>query len=378
MNYREHKNSELATTARISHFKPEGGIGEYHVMVTCHDSRRPYAQQAADALATLKEAEAMMSKKAAPVFKRYFLSDAANQAYKLPKDEPCAVSVIGQAPLNGTKIAIWAIYQEDMDVRRLPSRLYRADHGHYAHIWGGGMCAPDLSSEVATIAMLGDYSNSLQRMGCSLADNCLRTWLFVHDVDINYRGVVHGRNEVFRCSGLTLDSHFIASTGIGGINPNPNVTVTLDTYAIKGIAAEQIKYLHAPTHLNPTYEYGVSFERGTAIDYGDRRHVLISGTASINNKGEVMYPGDIVRQTARMIENVEALLRDGEATWDDVAHAIVYLRDPSDYDVVSSIIAERLPQLPAVFVLAPVCRTSWLVELECMAIAPHSSSFPAL
>ncbi len=67
----------------------------------------------------------------------------------------------------------------------------------------------------------------------------------------------------------------------------------MDTYAVDGLKSEQIHYLYAPTHLNPTYEYGVSFERGTYVDYGDRRQVFISGTASINNKGEVVCPGDI-------------------------------------------------------------------------------------
>ena len=65
----------------------------------------------------------------------------------------------------------------------------------------------------------------------------------------------------------------------------------MDTYAVDGLKSEQIHYLYAPTHLNPTYEYGVSFERGTYVDYGDRRQVFISGTASINNKGEVVCPG---------------------------------------------------------------------------------------
>ena len=70
----------------------------------------------------------------------------------------------------------------------------------------------------------------------------------------------------------------------------------LDAFAVAGLKPGQIKYLYARTHLNPTYEYGVSFERGTAVDYDDRRQVLISGTASINNRGEVMYAGDVHRQ----------------------------------------------------------------------------------
>jgi enamine deaminase RidA (YjgF/YER057c/UK114 family) len=112
----------------------------------------------------------------------------------------------------------------------------------------------------------------------------------------------------------------------------------------------------------------VSFERGTRIDYGDRRHVLISGTASINNKGLVMYPGDVVKQTHRMWDNVEALLKEADCTYDDVSVMIVYLRDTADHLTVSRLYQERFPEKPHVIVHAPVCRSGWLVEMECMAV----------
>ena len=97
--------------------------------------------------------------------------------------------------------------------------------------------------------------------------------------------MVKARNEVFVTQGLTPQTHYIASTGIGGRHADKQVLVQMDTYAVLGIRQEQIHYLYAPTHLNPTYEYGVSFERGTYVDYGDRRQVFISGTASINHRG---------------------------------------------------------------------------------------------
>ena len=71
-----------------------------------------------------------------------------------------------------------------------------------------------------------------------------------------------------------------------------------------------------------TYEYGVSFERGTYVDYGDRRQVFISGTASINHRGEVVYPGDIRKQTERMWENVETLLKEAEMSFDDIGQML--------------------------------------------------------
>jgi enamine deaminase RidA (YjgF/YER057c/UK114 family) len=153
----------------------------------------------------------------------------------------------------------------------------------------------------------------------------------------------------------------------------------MDNYAIAGISKEQIQYLYAPTHLNRTSDYGVSFERGTAIHYADRRHVFISGTASINNKGEVMYPKDVVKQTHRMWDNVAALLAEAECTYDDVMEMVVYLRDVADYQTVAALYRERFAGMPYVIVHAPVCRPGWLVEMECMAVrrndAPQLPAF---
>ena len=139
-------------------------------------------------------------------------------------------------------------------------------------------------------------------------------------------------------------------------------------YTIKGFTPQQQQYLYAPTHLNRTSDYGVTFERGTLMQYGDRNHAFISGTASINNKGEVMHIGDIEKQTQRMWENVETLLQEANMTMDNAAQIIVYLRDNADYNIVSHMFRNKYPHVPTVITLAPVCRPTWLIEMECIAI----------
>ena len=104
------------------------------------------------------------------------------------------------------------------------------------------------------------------------------------------------------------------------------------------------------------------------MTHADRSHVFLSGTASIDNKGEIVHPGDIAGQTLRMIENVGVLLEEAGCTFGDVMHMIVYLRNMKDYDEVYEMIMERFPEHPKVFLLAPVCRPGWLVEMECMAV----------
>lgn len=306
------------------------------------------------------------------VFKRFFLSDAANQKERLlaalPDNMACATSIVQQPPLDGTKVALWAYFIEGAVTQMLPGGLSETCHGAYRHLWGGGSLNRAANAEYQMRLLFQEYVMQLMEQGGRLADNCIRTWIFVHDVDTNYAGVVKARNEVFATQQLTSATHFIASTGINGSAGDAAVKVLFDTYAVLGILPGQVRHLYAPTHLNPTYEYGVSFERGSYVEYGDRRQVFISGTASINNKGEVVHPGDVRKQTERMWENVAALLTEAECSFSDVQQMIVYLRDTADYQVVRPLFEARFPAVPKVFLWAPVCRPGWLIEMECMAV----------
>lgn len=309
------------------------------------------------------------------VFKRYFLSDAANQQDEVIVSDvtDCAKSIIQQAPLDGTKIALWCYLMTGIQTGLTNAGLYTVSHGQFKHLWNGSAHNLAANSEYQTRLLFNEYNMQLLEEGCTLEANCIRTWLFVNDIDLNYGGVVRTRNQVFFTQGLTVNTHFIASTGIGGRQADPNVLCQMDNYAVAGIQKNQIHYLYAPTHLNRTSDYGVSFERGTYIDYSDRRHVFISGTASINNKGEVMYAKNIVKQTHRMWDNVEALLKEADCTYDDVCEMVVYLRDIADYQIVSELYKERFSGKPYVIVHAAVCRPGWLVEMECMAVKATSA-----
>ena len=344
-------------------------VREYHALIHISQKRLPFALQLEAVMNAYNRLLDELPGTQA-VFKRYFLSDAANQADEVVVNDitDCAKSIIQQAPLDGTKIALWVYLMTGVQTSVTGSGLYKVSHGQFHHLWNGSAHNMAANSEYQTRLLFNEYNMQLLQENCTLEANCIRTWLFVNDVDLNYGGVVRARNQFFFTQGLTIHTHFIASTGIGGKQQDPNVLTQMDNYAIAGIHKDQIHYLYAPTHLNRTSDYGVSFERGTTVDYADRRHVFISGTASINNKGEVMYPKDVEKQTRRMWDNVEALLAEADCSYVDVPMMIVYLRDVADYDVVSSLFTEHFPDKPVVIVHAPVCRTGWLVEMECMAV----------
>ena len=378
MNYEQIEFEQLDVTAQIASFTPDGGVGEWHVMLHVTSRGDVFEQQ----YARIRQAEEQLMARpgmqgAQMVFKRYFLSDATNQQPIMMKDaQSCTTSYIQQPPLNGSKVAVWIYLASGMEVTGKADELGSTvvSHNGYKHLWTMGMTVPEGSSYAQTRTLLEDYEQMLAGRDATMEANCIRTWFFVRDVDTSYKGLVVARRENFEREGLARGTHYIASTGIGGNPANPKAIIQFGCYAAKGFEREQQTYLRAQTHLNRTDEYGVTFERGTKMQYGDRSHIDISGTASINNKGEVVYEGDVKKQTERMWENVEKLLEEGGATYDDVMQIIVYLRDISDYELVSRLFRERMPDIPTVFTLAPVCRPTWLVEMECIAVTKDGNT----
>ncbi len=345
------------------------------------------------------------------VFKRYFLPDESlRQQFPAEKG---AVSYIIQPVLCEGSVALWLVLCEGAKVHDQSSETILEGEGIRLIITASLTC-PEGTSEQQTRSIFSAYAAGLERHGLTLEGNCVRTWLFCDDIDHQYAGLVKARREFFAACGLTAQTHFIASTGIAGqpaaqpagagtpegayslVSANEGVPapaaaraaetapaaaraadavraaeraaiVQMDALAIEGAFTQ--RYLYARTHLSPTYDYGVTFERGVRIDAGGHHATLISGTASIDHKGNILHEGDVTAQTRRMWENVEALLDEAGDAWSDVRMMLVYLRNREDAALVKPIFDERFPDTPKVFLHAPVCRPGWLVEMECIASA---------
>ena len=350
------------------------GVDEYQIIFHAKKNL-PFEQQFKDITDQYEKFCSEFSSDTKPIFKRYFLSDAANQQH-LVKDyelsSECAISIIQQPPLDGSKIALFVWFQTNVDVKK-DADINIVSSSNYNHYWIGGYSIDLFDSDYQSNRIFEKYDSMLLKHNCSTEKNCVRTWLFVQNVDVNYAGVVKGRKDYFDKINLTKDTHYISSTGIEGRVANPASLVIFDAYAVSDLKDEQIQFLYAPQYLNPTYEYGVTFERGTAIHYGDRTHVFISGTASINNKGEIVHPGNIEKQIERTWQNVEALLSEADCKLNNIASLIVYLRDIADYELTHKMFNEKFPDKPMIIVLAPVCRPGWLIEMECIAIRRNNN-----
>jgi len=243
-------------------------------------------------------------------------------------------------------------------------------------LWTAQMTGDPPGGEVAhpgsqTDRIFAAYCKMLDDYGASLLDNMVRTWLFVQQIDDYYGGMVDARRELFETHGLTPQTHYIVSTGIEGRTTDPKSLVAMDALAIGGLATEQLIYIDRLDHLNRTDEYGVTFERAVRLDYADRSHLYVAGTASIGPDGSVLHVGEIVPQVERTIETITALLEAGSMSMEDVATMIVYIRNAADGDQVRKTLERLVGKLPYTLVHAPVCRPTWLVEIEVLAITSN-------
>ena len=107
MDYIKKTYTDKAVEVQISSFAGKGGVTEYHVLLAITDRTLPFSGQLQNIqwayVAVIQDLE---PDDATAVFRRYFLSDAANQADLVMvwecENSYCPLSIVEQAPLNGS------------------------------------------------------------------------------------------------------------------------------------------------------------------------------------------------------------------------------------------------------------------------------------
>jgi enamine deaminase RidA (YjgF/YER057c/UK114 family) len=137
--------------------------------------------------------------------------------------------------------------------------------------------------------------------------------------------------------------------------------------------------MNAPEVLNEATDYRPlpsAFSRGLRVPLGGGLALLlISGTASVDEKGATVHEGDFRAQCWRTLRNITRLLESEGATWHDVVRTTCYLRDiERDYGDFNEVRnwffrALALDPVPAsTGIQARICRSDLLVEIEAMAV----------
>ena len=111
----------------------------------------------------------------------------------------------------------------------------------------------------------------------------------------------------------------------------------------------------------PAYPYSPGTRGGNLI--------YTAGQVAWGSDGNIVGIDDIEAQTRQTLSNVEAVLREGGASWDDVLKCNVYLKDMSDFQRMNAVFAEVFPENPPArtTVQTPMAEETMLIEIEAVA-----------
>jgi len=210
---------------------------------------------------------------------------------------------------------------------------------------------------------------ALERHGLSLTD-VPRTWITMARILDWYGEFNRVRTCLFERHGVGADParSFPASTGIQGRAGDEECL--LELLAVGGPAA-RITPIHATSRQQRAFDYGSAFSRGAAVAFEGRETVFVSGTASLDAAGRTLHVGQPEQQVLETLLGVAAVLEARGAGLEDLCQATVFCKTPAVYRAyqhVSRLLS--IPPLPAVPVLADVCRPELLVEVEAIGAPP--------
>jgi enamine deaminase RidA (YjgF/YER057c/UK114 family) len=209
----------------------------------------------------------------------------------------------------------------------------------------------------------------LKEQGATYRD-VARTWFYLSDILSWYPEFNQTRNAAYRGFGLLPGtdggpSRLPASTGIQGEVPS-GAAVAMDILAVVGSQESRPEVVQLSSPGQPdAFTYGSAFSRGALIRQPGVSLIQVSGTAAIDERGASLYPGDVRAQIDCTFDKIAALIGQEGATLADIAAASVFVKSPEDARVYQERATARgLENLPAVVMVADVCRDELLFEMD--------------
>jgi enamine deaminase RidA (YjgF/YER057c/UK114 family) len=219
----------------------------------------------------------------------------------------------------------------------------------------------------------------LEAQGASYRD-VVRTWFYLADILAWYPEFNRARTGIYEKFGILPGQdngglRLPASTGIRGEVPGGAVAA-MDLLAVAGPAKSRplVRQLSNPGQQD-AFRYGSAFSRGALIRQSDFAMIQVSGTAAIDEQGKSLYPGDVRGQINCTFDKIAALIGQEGASLQDIAAACVFVKRPEDALIYQEMAAARgLTNLPAVVMVADICRPELLFEIDAeVVIEPKRS-----
>ena len=276
---------------------------------------------------------------------------------------PGGVSFIPCPPAAGGAIAgiqLWGVGGPG-EVRPVPGGRLCEGRGwrmlHLASI-GGGEGSPDGQAR----EMFERAAAAARAHGFDYGDT-VRTWIYLRRLLDVYDGFNAVRRAFYSRHRFRLGA-FPASTGIQASLLSSECR--MDALLVQGVPASPIESTALQGRAS---SYGSAFSRGVELAIDGRRTIHVSGTASIGSAGQSLHRGDADGQCRETLRSVAAVLARRGAQLPDIVSATVFCKTPEvRSNFLRALEAFDVPELPAIYVVADVCRPELLVEMEAVAV----------
>ena len=231
----------------------------------------------------------------------------------------------------------------------------------FAAIWLDQEACGDMQQEVYKAYL--DLFEMLREAGYN---HPFRMWNFIpkineenRDLEV-YKQFCSGRHNAFTQLGITSDE-FPSASALG--------------HQRQGAVIYALASTNNATHFeNPfqtsAYKYpkqygprSPSFARASSIELASQKHIFVSGTSSILGY-ETRAEGLLHDQLTITVDNIRRLLLSITDEAKKLTTVRVYLRHADDLTSAKSLISEAYKDIDANYLLADICRSDLLVEVE--------------
>lgn len=129
----------------------------------------------------------------------------------------------------------------------------------------------------------------------------------------------------------------------------------------------------AKKQLNPENftEIMGAYSHGLSIDLGSSKMIFVTGQIAMDKDGNAVAPGDIVKQTEFVFENINSILKESDASLDDVVKAVIYVTNMDDFKEISAVRNKYFAKSKPVSTLVEINRTvkdGCDIEIEVIAV----------
>lgn len=376
------------------------------LMVT-PQSRDIFREQAREVLSVLSSVLKRHKPTAALTIQTVFLREAGDrtECERMFADhfgpEAPVTNFVVQPPCCGAALAVeaWAVGGDSVRLERYGPKVIAMSYEGVRWVHCPGIELPGQASGVYSQALqLFEHISTLLTQAGSSFEHVVRTWLYLGGItepegatsrykELNraradfYRGFQFGGSIPIRNG---VHSVYPASTGIGMNGPNLVMsclafeTKRNDVFLLPLENPQQTPAYAYKAHYSPQ---APKFSRAMALVLGDYVTTWISGTASIVDS-ESRHANDVEAQTEQTIDNIEQLIAaenfsrhgtDGAgAKLSDLAKIRVYLKHATDLEKCRAICERRFGPVPALYIVADICRPELLVEIEGVAFTKRA------